>query len=58
MKITDIISHLWAAKGVLTLPVHLDLFSLAFASTIIKEVLHNEQIWKTELFRFLAKIYD
>lgn len=47
MKTTDIISHLQAAKGVLTLPVHLDLFSLAFATAIIKEALHNDQIWKT-----------
>lgn len=42
------ISHLWAAKGFSTLQVHLDLFSLSFATTIIKETLHNNQIWKTQ----------
>lgn len=37
----------------------LDLFSLTFASTIIKEVLQNNRSGKLrELFRFLAKIYD
>lgn len=48
MKTTDIISHLWDAKGVLTLPVNLDLFPPAFATTVIKEALHTDQTWKTQ----------
>lgn len=59
IKTTDIISNLQAAKGVLILPVHLDLFSLAFATAIIKEALITIKSGKLrELFRFLGKNYD
>lgn len=37
MKTTGIISHLKAARGALSLLVHLDLFALAFATTVMKK---------------------